>query len=222
MVSQLPMLFALALLAGLTGCSTAPKLARNPLPSPLFFAQNQRLEPVKTTEEDTRVWLFRDQTIQPNAYQGVILEPVYLTPDAAKAVDNQLLSQTQTTLDSVLRKLVNQDGRLSVVQKSGRGIARVTFAITGAEISPDPLQPWNFLPIGLVLSGITYSTGINPKTPALLVEAKFTDSETEALLGQAVIIVQGDSFRTVAGSTEAFAAMTDKVVRVVREQTVTE
>ena len=58
--------------------------------------------------------------------------------------------------------------------------------------------------------------------PTYTFEAKFTDSQTDALLGQAVIIVQGDSFRTVAGSTEAFAAMTDKVIRVVREQTVTE
>ena len=221
MHSIAPGVFALILLASLTGCSTAPKLARDPLPSSTFLAQGQVLAPLKTKEEDTRLWLYRDQAARLKAYKGLILEPVYLKPDAAKEVNDRLLSQTKTHLESALNGLVNKQSTFALSPKPGPGVARVSFAITGAEISSDPFQPWNFLPIGLVLSGITNSTGTNSKTPALLVEGKVTDSQTNQLLAQGVIIVQGESFRTIAGSEEAFAAMTQKVVRVILENTTT-
>lgn len=209
----------LILMMGLIGCTTAPKLAQEPLPSSTFLDKNQRLEPQKTAEEDTRLWLYRDQSVRTKAYSGLILEPVYLKPDAGKEVSLGLLRQAKTQLDSALSELVIKQRRLKLVKEPGLGVARVSFAITGAEISSDPFQPWHFLPIGLVLSGVTYSTGTNSKTPALLVEGKITDSQTNQLLAQGVIIAQGESFRTIAGSEEAFTAMTQKVVRAILENT---
>jgi len=103
------------------------------------------------------------------------------------------------------------------VTKPGPGVARVSVGITGAESSADSLQPWNFTPIGLALNAAAYAGGVNAKTPALLVESKITDSQSNKLLGEGLVTVQGESFRTAGGSVDSFIAMAKTVVRVAME-----
>ena len=74
------------------------------------------------------------------------------------------------------------------------------------------MQPWNFTPIGLAMNAAAYAGGVNAKTPALLVESKITDSQSKQLLGEGLIIIQGESFRTNAGSADSFIAMAKKAV----------
>ena len=50
------------------------------------------------------------------------------------------------------------------------------------------------------------------KTPALVVENKITDSQSNQLLGEGLITVEGESFRTASGSVESFIDMAKKVV----------
>ena len=84
--------------------------------------------------------------------------------------------------------------------------------ITGAEASANSLQPWNFTPIGLAANAAAYAGGVNAKTPALVVENKITDSQSNQLLGEGLITVEGESFRTASGSVESFVDMAKKVV----------
>ena len=58
---------------------------------------------------------------------------------------------------------------------------------------------------------------MNSKTPALLVESKITDSQTKEVIGEGLVTVQGESFRTGGGSVDSFVAMAKKVVRVAME-----
>jgi hypothetical protein len=51
----------------------------------------------------------------------------------------------------------------------------------------------------------------------LLIESKITDSQSKELLGEGLITVQGDSFRTAGGSVDAFVAMAKKAVRAALE-----
>ena len=101
---------------------------------------------------------------------------------------------------------------IQIVTKPGPGVARISVGITGAEASADSLQPWNFTPIGLAANAAAYAAGVNAKTPALVVESKIMDSQTSALLGEGLITVEGESFRTASGSVEAFVGMAKKVV----------
>ena len=71
----------------------------------------------------------------------------------------------------------------------------------------------NFTPIGLAVNGAAYAAGVNAKTPALVIENKITDSQTNQLLGEGLITIQGESFRTGSGSVEAFTEMAKKAVR---------
>jgi hypothetical protein len=112
---------------------------------------------------------------------------------------------------------VNTRGNIKIVTMPGPGVARLSVGITGAESSADSLQPWNFTPIGLALNAAAYAGGVNAKTPALLVESKITDSQSNKLLGEGLVTIQGESFRTAGGSVDSFIAMAKAVVKVAME-----
>jgi hypothetical protein len=99
----------------------------------------------------------------------------------------------------------------------GPGVARVSVGITGAESSNDYLKPWNFTPIGLATNAAAFVGGVNKKTPALVIESKITDSQSNKLLGEGLVTVQGESFRTASGSVDSFIEMAKKAVKVALE-----
>jgi hypothetical protein len=47
----------------------------------------------------------------------------------------------------------------------------------------------------------------------LIIESKITDSQSGQILGEGLITIQGESFRTGSGSVEAFTDMAKKAVR---------
>jgi len=159
------------------------------------------------------MWRYRDANVDPNKYTGVILTPIYLNQTQTQQVSAETLAQVKATLQASMVNAINGKSNISIVQKPGPGVARVSVGITGAEMTANSLQPWNFTPIGLAVNGAAYAAGVNAKTPALVIENKITDSQTNQLLGEGLITIQGESFRTGSGSVDAFTEMAKKAVR---------
>ena len=201
----------------LVACSNAPKLATQPMPRSGFLPDYNLLVPMATSDSDTRVWRYRIAGVNPGAYTAVILDPIYLNQNATKEVSLDVINKAKATLQASMVEAVNSRGNIRIVNKPGPGVARLSVGITGAESSTDSLQPWNFTPIGLAMNAAAYAGGVNSKTPALLVESKITDSQSKQLLGEGLITVQGESFRTNSGSADSFIAMAKKVVRTAME-----
>lgn len=201
----------------LAACSNTPKLASEPMPRSGFLPNYAVLVPVATSQSDVRIWRYRVSGVNPSAYTAVILDPIYLNQSATKDVSAESISQAQITLQDSMVAAVNSRGDIRIVTAPGPGVARITVGITGAESSADSLQPWNFTPIGLAANAAAYAGGVNSKTPALLVESKITDSQTKQLLGEGLVTIQGNSFRTGSGSVESFVEMAKKIVRVAME-----
>lgn len=201
----------------LAACSNAPKLATQPMPRSGFLPDYNLLVPMATSEKDTRVWRYRVSGVNPGAYTAVILDPIYLNQSATKEVGIETINKAKAALQASMVEAVNARGNIRIVNQPGPGIVRMSVGITGAESSNDSLQPWNFTPIGLAMNAAAYAGGVNSKTPALLVESKITDSQTKQLLGEGLITVQGESFRTSAGSADSFIDMAKKVVRTAME-----
>ncbi len=211
-------LFAtLTAVALISACSNAPKLATESMPKSGFLPNYSVLVPTATSEQDVRIWRYRKDGVNPGAYQAVILDPVQLNQNATKEVSLDAINQAKATLQASMVEAVNARGNIRIVTKPGPGVARVSVGITGAESSSDSLQPWNFTPIGLALNAAAYAGGVNSKTPALVVESKITDSQSNEVLGEGLVIVQGESFRTAGGSVDSFVSMAKKVVRVALE-----
>jgi hypothetical protein len=142
----------------------------------------------------------------------VILDSIFLNQSATAQVSPESINQAQIALQDSMVSAVNARGNIKIVTEPGPGVARVSVGITGAESSADSLQPWNFTPIGLAMNAAAYAGGVNSKTPALLIESKITDSQSKELLGEGLVIVQGESFRTGSGSVDSFVAMAKKAV----------
>lgn len=217
-VKKLSLVFAsLTAALVLAACSNAPKLATQSMPRSGFLPDYNLLIPIATSESDTRVWRYRISGVNPGSYSAVILDPIYLNQNATKEVSADVINKTKAALQASMVEAVNGRGNIRIVTQPGPGVARVSVGITGAESSADILQPWNFTPIGLAMNAAAYAGGVNSKTPALLVESKITDSQSKQLLGEGLVTVQGESFRTASGSADSFIAMAKKVVRVAME-----
>lgn len=201
----------------LAACSHTPKLASQPMPKSGFLPNYSALVPMATSEADTRIWRFRKADVNPGAYTAVILDPIYLNQNATKEISPEVINQAQIALQDSMVNAINSRGNIKIVNQPGPGVARISVGITGAESSADSLQPWNFTPIGLAMNAAAYAGGVNSKTPAMLVESKITDSQTREVIGEGLVTIQGESFRTGGGSVESFVAMAKKVVKVAME-----
>ncbi len=201
----------------LAACSNAPKLATQSMPRSGFLPDYNLLIPISTSVPDARIWRYRISGVNPGSYTAVILDPIYLNQNATKDVSADSIATAKATLQASMVEAVSSRGNIKIVTQPGPGVARVSVGITGAESSADSLQPWNFTPIGLAMNAAAYAGGVNSKTPALLIESKITDSQSKKLLGEGLVTVQGESFRTASGSVDSFIAMAKKAVRVAME-----
>jgi hypothetical protein len=201
----------------LAGCSNTPKLASEPMPRSGFLANYSVLVPMASSEADTRIWRYRKAGVNPASYTAVILDPIYLNQNATKEVTADVINQAKAALQASMIEAINNRGSIRIVNQPGPGVARISVAITGAESSTDSLKPWSFTPIGLALNAAAYAGGVNSKTPAMLVESKIVDSQSKEVIGEGLVTVQGESFRTSGGSVDSFVAMAKKVVKVALE-----
>ena len=73
------------------------------------------------------------------------------------------------------------------------------------------------IPVSAVLYAAQKATGLDSKTPMLVVEAKMRDSVTGKILGEGVYTMAGETFRTESSTPEAFQKLAiDWVTTAVR------
>jgi Protein of unknown function (DUF3313) len=193
-------------------CSNAPKMMTQPMPQSGFLPNYALLQEVPNTPDGTRVWRYRNEAVNPSAYKAVLLDPIYLNQAPTQNITAESLIQAKITLQDSMVQAVMSKGNMQIVTKPGPGVVRISVGITGAEASANSLQPWNFTPIGLAANAAAYAAGFNAKTPALVIENKITDSQSNQLLGEGLIIVEGESFRTASASVDSFVEMAKKAV----------
>jgi hypothetical protein len=211
------LLAAVTLVTLLGACSNMTKLASQPMPKSGFLPNYSVLVPISTSESDIRIWRYRKAGINPGAYTAVIVDPIYLNQNTTKEVTADVINQAKVALQASMIEAINSRGNIKIVNQPGPGVARISVGITGAESSADSLQPWNFTPIGLAMNAAAYAGGVNSKTPAMVVESKITDSQSKEVIGEGLVTIQGESFRTSGGSVDSFIAMAKKVVQVAME-----
>jgi hypothetical protein len=144
----------------------------------------------------------------------VIVEPIFLNQDATQKITTEVISKTKDALQKSIYDGIQTKDNIKVVTQPGPGIAILSVGITGAETSNDSLQPWNFTPIGLAINAAAYTTDMNSKTPAMVIEGKIVDSQSNELISQSVAVIKGESFRTGSGSIDSFVEMGKKAIRI--------
>ena len=206
-------LIAISAAALMTACGSAPQLATKPMPESGYLPDYALLKPVASPLKDVRIWRYRKPGLEAASYTAVILDPIYLNQGVTEQATAEAIANAKATLQASMVDAVKAKKGVTITDQPGPKVARISVAITGAESSADSLQPWNFTPVGLAMNAAAYAGDVNSKTPAMLVESKFTDSETGEVIGAGLVTVQGDSFRTNSGSVESFITMAKRVVQ---------
>lgn len=196
----------------MVACSSGPELMHQPMPKSGFLPNYNLLQFVPDTPKGTRVWRYRVQGLNPNSYTAVILDPIFLNQSPTKNISPESLEQAKKALQESMVAAVLAKENISIVTQPGPSVAIISVGITGAEASADRLKPWSFTPIGLAANAAAYAAGVNAKTPALVIESRITDSESNFLLGEGLITIEGESFRTASGSIESLIEMAKKAV----------
>ena len=188
-----------------------------------FLGSNayDRLQKVESPAPGVNIYRYISPDFRRSDYKGVMIDPVTLYQTVVKSEGNKGISeetiyQTRTIIDDSIRSTAAH--RFHVVDKPGPGVARISIAITGAEVAGEGFKPRNLVPVSAVLTVAQKATGLDSKTAVLVVEAKLRDSVTGKLLGEGVYTMSSDTFRMESSTPEQFqmlaAAWVNTAVRV--------
>lgn len=186
----------------------------------LTSAEYNRLQNVGSPAPGVNVYRYVSPDFNRSDWKGLMIDPVMLYQtalkgDGKKGLTDETIYQTRLIIDRELREKAAH--RFHVVDKTGPNIARLSVAITGAEVEGQGFKPWNAIPISAVLFAAQKASGLDSKTPMLVVEAKLRDSVTGKVLGEGVYTMAGETFRTESSTPEAFQKLAiDWVTTAVR------
>ena len=173
----------------------------------LTSTEYNRLQKVDSPAPGVEVYRYISPNFNRSDWKGLMIDPVVLFQTALKnegkkGLSEETIYQTRVIIDKELKDKVAN--RFNVVDRPGPGIARLSVAITGAEIEGDGFKPWNVIPVSAVLFAAQKATGVDSKTPSLVIEAKMRDSVSGKILGEGVYVMSGETFRMESSSPEAF------------------
>lgn len=162
--------------------------------------------------EGTKLYTYKNPDVEPGDYKAVMVAPVslYQSESTTKLSADQI-DQIKTNIHSGLKQIVGK--KIKVTKKSGPGIARLDTAITGANLEKDGFKLRNLVPVSAAVTLASKATGLDNKTPVLVIELKFTDSETGELLKETVTTISGEKFRQAADTPEAFDKLVNQWVQ---------
>lgn len=191
----------------LAGCA-ADKLSQPKQTGFLTSSEYHRLEEVASPTPGVQIFRYVSTDFKRTNWKGLMIDPIILYQTVLQDVDGkdrlteEIIYQTRMKLDKELTRRIQE--RTKIVDQPGPHIGRLTVAITGADVEADSFKPWNALPVSAVLFAAKKASGLDVKTPSLVVEAKFRDSLTGTVLSDGVYIMSGETFRLESNSIEAF------------------
>lgn len=186
----------------------------------LGTGEYDRLQKVESPAPGVNIYRYVSPDFKRSDYKGVMIDPVTLYQTALrnegnKGISEETIYQTRMIIDENIKSKAAH--RFNVVDKPGPGVARISIAITGAEVEGEGFKPRNLVPISAVLTVAQKATGLDSKTAVLVVEAKLRDSVTGKLLGEGVYTMSSDTFRMESSTPEQFQKLaSDWVTTAVR------
>ena len=176
-----------------------------------FLPNYSLLKPLPNNTENIQNYVYKNPKIKNGSYYAVILEPVdlYQPKDESSApkIRPQMVETAREIIKNKIKETISKN--YNIVNTTGDGVARINVAITGAIVEPDGFHIWNIIPISAVIKLAAMATGLDGKTPVLIIETKVTDSKTGNLLRATVSVINGKTFRLEASTPEEFTQLAE-------------
>jgi hypothetical protein len=170
--------------------------------APAFLPNYSLLKEVPSPD-GTKIYTYKNPNVKPGDYSAAIVEPVSLYQTATKdGIADAQIEKARAEIDAGLQQIVSR--KLKLTTQPGAGVLRLQVAITGARLESDGFKPWNIIPISAAIKLASMATGLDAKKPVLVVELKFTDSQTGNLLKEVVTTISGDKLSNKNDVTNGF------------------
>lgn len=180
---------AIMLILSLTGCGSLGRgSASQEVPEDLrsgFLTSYSRVQPVA---DQKTLWRWVNPKVDWSKYTRFIVDPVEsrVPPkfqDKVQPNPDVIAAVTEYFREALIREI---GSRYKVVDKPGRGVGRISVAVTSIIPTTKQLEAWQYLPIGLVAAGIGEAAGLREKNLVVYMENEITDSLNGKLLLEAI------------------------------------
>lgn len=129
---------------------------------------------------------FISADFKPGKYQALMLEPIRFYPEP-RGNDQVSLGTLNDILDYFNRSLREKvSAKVKVVDKAGPGVARFRGAITAVNAKAEGLEPYQYIPIALIITAAKRSATGTPEDARIFAEGEVLDSVTGARLAVGV------------------------------------
>jgi hypothetical protein len=167
--------------ATLVSCASGP-----PKESGFLGKEDYALLKEETDPLGAKVMRYISPEFTPGKYQALLLEPVrfYPEPKPDKQVSMGALNDILDYFNRNLRQKVG--AKVKLVDEPGPGVARFRGAITAVNAQAQGLEPYQYIPIALVVTAAKRSATGTPEDSRIFTEVEILDSVSGARLAVAV------------------------------------
>jgi hypothetical protein len=128
-------------------------------------------------------------------YKNILIEQVILYPEPQPGpqVSQETLDAVVTYLTEKLRDKIGS--ALNLTTEPGPEVVRLQAAVTGVSIETEGMKAYEVMPIAAVFGGLKAMTGNRAREVHVFLEIKVSDSESDEMVGAAVIRIEGDKLK---------------------------
>ncbi len=210
MKSIAPLILIVSFFVLITGCANKPDITEK---APGFLPNYDLLKRVDSPE-GSQIYIYQNPAANRSDYHAVILEPVVIYEGAISETNltHQHVEEARANIDAGIERIVSN--QIQLTPFPAVGVARLQVAITGATLEEEGLKPWNIIPVSAAITLAKKATGLENKTPVLVVELKFTDSVNDTVLKEVVTTISGEDFRQQSNTTAEFTELANSWVQL--------
>lgn len=197
-------LISTVLSAGIIALSlTSCDKSEEPMPKSSGFLPHYTLLKRVSSPKGSQLYVYHDSMVKREDYHAVIVEPVLVYQSAStNGVSEKDLIAARDDLNRDMKTMVAKS--IAVTETPGAGVATLSVAITGATVQAEGFTPLNIVPVSAAIKLASMATDLDSKTPAIVIELKFTDSVTGKSLLESLAVITGEDFRNRANTPKEF------------------
>jgi len=169
----------------ITGCTTNEKITEEKYSGFLNDYSNLRPDP-----KDADTLAYRTPNINWQKYTNVMVDKVtIITPEDQEQNKGDLLVAVSDRYRELIREKVSQ--KFNLVDKAASNTIRVQPAITGVSESFGDREFYQYLPIGIVVTGAARTSGLSKENVRVMTEIRVVDSLNGQILVKAIDLKAG-------------------------------
>ncbi len=161
--------------------------------SPDHYAKVKKVE----LEDGDVSYRWINKSFNRDDYHSIIVDQVtyYPAPQVSEQASQETLDKIADYLTKALKTKLSKE--VTITDKPGPGVARLTPAITGVKIKTKEMQAYEVVPVAAVFGAVSAATGNRDMVTEVYLESRLQNTESGAYMGFAVRKIRGSNLENV-------------------------